>query len=406
MQVLSTLPLKALSYYWGKFNEIPLPIFLRVPGFKLYSWIFGVNLEEVGEPDLRNYRNLSEFFYRQLKPGCRAIDPDPSSVVSPADGTVLHFGEVNSGGQVDQVKGMSYSLDALLGAQCPRNVAMNSNDVAMETKSNTRRMDTHTISSKYCERNKLHEVYAQDEEFAKINGISYNLSTLLSGKDEIYSHSNTIKLDASEPGVASNTLEVGAGLTKRAISSWWNGNDCLRNTRLFFAVVYLAPGDYHRFHSPVSWVVERRRHFAGELYSVSPFIQSRIPGLFTLNERVVLLGRWRHGMFSMTPIGATNVGSIKVHFDRELRTNTFSQNTTRSNNAHAFVEATYQRASVLLAGYPLLKGTEMGGFNLGSTIVLVFEAPGVSPEAKGGFRWLVNRGTKVRVGQALGIIQS
>ena len=39
---MSTLPLKAMSRLWGKFNELTIPYYLRVPGFKLYSYIFGV----------------------------------------------------------------------------------------------------------------------------------------------------------------------------------------------------------------------------------------------------------------------------------------------------------------------------------------------------------------------------
>lgn len=42
VQVMSTLPLKAMSRIWGKFNELQIPYYLRVPGFKLYSFIFGV----------------------------------------------------------------------------------------------------------------------------------------------------------------------------------------------------------------------------------------------------------------------------------------------------------------------------------------------------------------------------
>ena len=38
--------------------------------------------------------------------------------------------------------------------------------------------------------------------------------------------------------------------------------------------------------------------------------------LFVLNERVAMLGRWRHGFFGMVPVGATNVGSIKINFDQ------------------------------------------------------------------------------------------
>jgi phosphatidylserine decarboxylase precursor len=55
---------------------------------------------------------------------------------------------------------------------------------------------------------------------------------------------------------------------------------------------------------------------SGELFSVSPYIAQRLANLFVLNERVVLLGRWKYGFFSMVPVGATNVGSIKINFDK------------------------------------------------------------------------------------------
>lgn len=42
VQVMSTLPLKGMSRIWGWFNELTIPYYLRVPGFKLYGWIFGV----------------------------------------------------------------------------------------------------------------------------------------------------------------------------------------------------------------------------------------------------------------------------------------------------------------------------------------------------------------------------
>ena len=41
-QIMSALPLKAISRIWGWFNELTIPYYLRVPGFKLYSIIFGV----------------------------------------------------------------------------------------------------------------------------------------------------------------------------------------------------------------------------------------------------------------------------------------------------------------------------------------------------------------------------
>jgi phosphatidylserine decarboxylase len=75
-----------------------------------------------------------------------------------------------------------------------------------------------------------------------------------------------------------------------------------KEKKLYYAVIYLAPGDYHRFHSPVSWQISNLRHFAGEMLSVSPWIVSKIPNLFVLNERIACLGEWRHGFFAFVPV--------------------------------------------------------------------------------------------------------
>ncbi len=55
---------------------------------------------------------------------------------------------------------------------------------------------------------------------------------------------------------------------------------------------------------------------AGELFSVKPGVARWLQGLFNYNERAVYTGRWRYGFFSMAAVGATNVGSINVHFDK------------------------------------------------------------------------------------------
>ena len=53
------------------------------------------------------------------------------------------------------------------------------------------------------------------------------------------------------------------------------------------------------------------RHFPGELLSVKPYMANGFPGLFHVNERVAWLGKWRHGFFSLTAVGATN-GSLRT----------------------------------------------------------------------------------------------
>ena len=310
---------------------------------------------------------------------------------------------------------MTYSLDALLGldsSKTVRAIPSSGSDVA-STGSSSSEDITHE------------DIVKADEEFANMNGISYTLPNLFSGPQDEEGSKATSPMDASTQPKLASEAEVRADLALGDGNTSWLSSPQKKPTALYYIVVYLAPGDYHRFHSPTSWVVEKRRHFAGELYSVSPYLQRTLPGLFTLNERVVLLGRWRWGFFSFTPVGATNVGSIKINFDSELRTNSLTTDTAADRAAEealergepysGYAEATYAQASKILGGHALRKGEEMGGFQLGSSIVMVFEAPKAQRNAfdeglnegdlKGGWRWAVEKGQKVKYGEALGWVE-
>ncbi len=315
------------------------------------------------------------------------------------------------------MKGMTYSLDALLGGSSSQTSPNPSSPSTLFQPSENQNDKTQSRAEVGGE-----DVMYADEEFANMNGISYTLPSLLSGPSQQGSQPST-STDASTTPKSDSEAEVRVDLALGDSGSHWYAPSTPRKeTGLYYVVVYLAPGDYHRFHSPAAWVVERRRHFAGELYSVSPYLQRTLPGLFILNERVVLLGRWRWGFFSYTPVGATNVGSIKINFDRELRTNSLTTDTAadraaeeaveRGERYSGFSEANYHAASRVLGGYALRRGEEMGGFQLGSSIVLVFEAPkgtrkntdgsSGAQQNKGGWQWAVEQGQRVKVGQALG----
>jgi len=50
--------------------------------------------------------------------------------------------------------------------------------------------------------------------------------------------------------------------------------------KLHHLIIYLAPGDYHRFHSPADWSVFLRRYFPGEfkgsrMFCVFPLFSAR-----------------------------------------------------------------------------------------------------------------------------------
>lgn len=61
-----------------------------------------MNVSEALNSDLKSYPSLADFFSRPLKEGVRNVD-EKSCLVSPCDGTVVHFGTVHTG-EVEQVR--------------------------------------------------------------------------------------------------------------------------------------------------------------------------------------------------------------------------------------------------------------------------------------------------------------
>ncbi|XP_067617501.1 phosphatidylserine decarboxylase proenzyme, mitochondrial [Eurosta solidaginis] len=162
------------------------------------------------------------------------------------------------------------------------------------------------------------------------------------------------------------------------------------STELYQCVIYLAPGDYHRFHSPTEWQPQLRRHFAGELLSVNPRIAAWLPDLFCLNERAVYLGKWKYGFFSYAAVGATNVGSVQIYMDDNLKTNRWLGLKLGAHaNAHMYDEVEISSVKTMD------RGELLGQFNMGSTIVLLFEAPK-------NFKFKIELGQVIKVGQPLG----
>lgn len=168
--------------------------------------------------------------------------------VSPADGKVLRFGEIE-GRRIEQVKGLTYSLDALLGAQEKHPGSPQSQQIKFNRSSTDKP-----------------PIY-DDREFAELNGISYTLDQL--GDDEKQRAESHESHDATFPTEQSkdNKEMMARGVCKVGVEAGFkrhvNGKNLREGNKLYFVVIYLAPGDYHRFHSPTSWVAESRRHFAG-----------------------------------------------------------------------------------------------------------------------------------------------
>lgn len=126
-----------------------------------------------------------------------------------------------------------------------------------------------------------------------------------------------------------------------------------------FATIYLSPRDYHRIHMPCAGRLRRMVYVPGDLFSVNPATARGVPGLFARNERVVCVFDTEFGPMVLVLVGATIVGSMGTVWHGIV-------NPPRPGRIQDW---RYDDRAIELA-----QGEEMGRFQLGSTVVMLFPA--------------------------------
>ena len=104
------IPRAALTRFMGWFSRIENP-FVRNASIACWRMFSDLDLSEARKAQ---FRSLHDCFTRELKPGSRPPDPDPSIVVSPSDAIIGAHGAIEDT-RLFQIKGAGYSLIDLLG---------------------------------------------------------------------------------------------------------------------------------------------------------------------------------------------------------------------------------------------------------------------------------------------------
>jgi phosphatidylserine decarboxylase len=128
-----------------------------------------------------------------------------------------------------------------------------------------------------------------------------------------------------------------------------------------FATIYLAPHNYHRVHMPLAGTLRRARFVPGDLFSVNAVTTAGVPGLFTRNERIACVFDTASGPMAVVLVGALIVGSMSLAWAGRVRGGDGRR--MRDLPAHDPIIA-------------LDRGAELGWFNVGSTVVVLFGPQG------------------------------
>ncbi|EAQ98661.2 archaetidylserine decarboxylase [Congregibacter litoralis] len=148
-----------------------------------------------------------------------------------------------------------------------------------------------------------------------------------------------------------------------------------------FATIYLSPKDYHRVHMPLDGQLQASAYVPGDLFSVNGTTAAAIDGLFARNERHISYFDTPRGPMGMVLVGAMIVAGIETVWNGQVAPRL--RQVERWDHAGTPMPVLLDR------------GSEMGRFLLGSTVILLFP--------KGVAAWNEDcvAGAAVRMGQQL-----
>jgi len=147
-----------------------------------------------------------------------------------------------------------------------------------------------------------------------------------------------------------------------------------------FATLYLSPRDYHRIHMPTTGRLIKSIYVPGNLFPVNRIGVENVDQLFSRNERFISIFETQLGLMAQIMVGAVLVGSMETVWLSEI-----TPNKKRTLTVTEYTENIIK----------LNQGEEFGRFNMGSTVILLFQKEKIS--------WLpdIKKEHPIEVGQLL-----
>ncbi len=175
-------------------------------------------------------------------------------------------------------------------------------------------------------------------------------------------------------GVVSSCGSICKGLLVQVKGVQFSVDDLLCEDTLhyydegYFAIIYLSPRDYHRIHAPLQGILTRILRIKGTLFPVNQIGIRAIEGLYAKNERVVFSLSQQGKNFALVAVGSTLVGSVQL-------------------------------APTLCNTPPITinQGDEVGWFEFGSTVILLF--------AKSHVQLSLSPGQRLKAMESIGMWQ-